>query len=97
MVAGDRLTDARPGFNSRTNEPIVTFRFDSVGAREFGNVTKENVGRRFAIVLDNKVISAPVIQDADSGRFGSDLRQLHTCRAPTIWPCCCAPVRCRRR
>ena len=70
MVAGDRLTDARPGFDSRTNEPIVTFRFDSVGAREFGNVTKENVGRRFAIVLDNKVISAPVIQDAILGGSG---------------------------
>jgi len=70
MVAGDRLTDARPGFDSRTNEPIVTFRFDTVGAREFGNVTKENVGRRFAIVLDNKVISAPVIQEPILGGSG---------------------------
>jgi protein-export membrane protein SecD len=70
MVAGDRLTDARPGFDQRTNEPIVTFRFDSVGAREFGNVTKENTGRRFAIVLDNKVISAPVIEEPILGGTG---------------------------
>jgi protein-export membrane protein SecD len=52
MVSGDRLTDAGSSFDSRTGQPVVTFRFDSVGAREFGNVTKDNVGHRFAIVLD---------------------------------------------
>jgi protein-export membrane protein SecD len=70
MVAGDRLTDARASFDSRTNEPDVTFRFDSVGAREFGNVTRDNVGRRFAIVLDGKVIEAPVIQEPILGGSG---------------------------
>jgi len=64
MVAGDRLTDASQGFSSQTGEASVEFRFDTVGAREFGDVTKENVGRHFAIVLDNKIIEAPVIRDA---------------------------------
>jgi preprotein translocase subunit SecD len=64
MVAGDRLTDARQGFSSQTGEASVEFRFDTVGAKEFGDVSKENVGRHFAIVLDNKVIEAPVIREA---------------------------------
>jgi SecD/SecF fusion protein len=63
VVAGDRLTDARQGFSSQTGEASVEFHFDTVGAREFGDVTKENVSRRFAIVLDNKVIEAPAIRE----------------------------------
>lgn len=70
MVAGDRLTDAAANFNQQNGEPVVTFRFDSVGAREFGDVTKENVNRRFAIVLDGKVISAPVIREPILGGSG---------------------------
>jgi protein-export membrane protein SecD len=70
MVAGDRLTDARQGFSSQTGEASVEFRFDTVGAREFGDVTKENVGRRFAIVLDNKVIEAPNIREPILGGSG---------------------------
>ena len=70
MVSGDRLTDAGPGFDSRTGQPVVTFRFDSVGAREFGNVTKDNVGHRFAIVLDKQILSAPVIEEAILGGSG---------------------------
>ena len=61
MVSGDRLTDAGAGFDQQTGQPIVNFRFDTVGARQFGDVTKDNVGHRFAIVLDKQVISAPVI------------------------------------
>ncbi|MEY4967175.1 MAG: hypothetical protein RL274_2758 [Pseudomonadota bacterium] len=61
MVSGDRLTDAGTGFDQQTGEPLVTFRFDSVGARQFGEVTKENVNHRFAIVLDQEVITAPNI------------------------------------
>ncbi|HTM76950.1 MAG TPA: protein translocase subunit SecD, partial [Devosia sp.] len=61
LVSGDRLTDAGQGFDSQTGQAVVTFRFDSVGARRFGDVTKENVGHRFAIVLDNQVVTAPVI------------------------------------
>jgi preprotein translocase subunit SecD len=70
MVAGDRLTHAQATTNQQTGEVVVSFRFDSVGAREFGNVTKDNVNRRFAIVLDNKVISAPVIREPILGGQG---------------------------
>jgi preprotein translocase subunit SecD len=62
MVSGDMLTDAQATFQN--NEPVVSFKFNSVGGRRFGDVTRENVGRPFAIVLDNKVISAPVIREA---------------------------------
>jgi protein-export membrane protein SecD len=70
MVSGDRLEQAGSGFDSRGGEPVVNFRFDSRGAKEFGDVTKANVGRPFAIVLDNKVISAPVIREAIIGGQG---------------------------
>ena len=70
LVAGDRLTDAQPGFDSQTGQPDVTFKFDSVGAKEFGDVTKENVGHRFAIVLDKQVITDPVIQSVILGGSG---------------------------
>lgn len=70
MVGGDSLTDAQPGFDPRTGEPVVSFRFDSTGARLFGEVTRVNVGKPFAIVLDNKVISAPVIREAIMGGSG---------------------------
>ena len=70
MVGGDHLTDAQPGFDSRTGEPVVNFRFDSTGARLFGDVTKNNVNRPFAIVLDGKVISAPVIREPITGGQG---------------------------
>jgi len=56
MVQGDRLTDAGAGFDQQTGQPVVTFRFDSVGARQFGDTTKDNVNHRFAIVLDKQVI-----------------------------------------
>ncbi len=70
LVSGDSLVDAQPSFDSRTNEPVVTFRFDSNGARRFGRVTQENVGLPFAIVLDNHVISAPVIREPILGGSG---------------------------
>jgi preprotein translocase subunit SecD len=69
-VSGEDLTDAQPGFDQRTSEPIVTFRFNTSGARRFGRVTQENVGRPFAIVLDNEVISAPVIREPILGGSG---------------------------
>ena len=58
--------------------------------------TQENVGRPFAIVLDNEVISAPVIREPILGGTRPDFRQLHGARAPTISRSCCAPARCRR-
>ncbi len=64
LVSGEHLVDASPSFDSRRAEPVVSFRFDSSGARRFAEATQKNVGRRFAIVLDGKVISAPVIQEA---------------------------------
>ena len=70
IVSGEDLVDAQPGFDHRTNEPIVTFRFNASGAQRFGRVTQENVGRPFAIVLDGQVISAPVIRDAILGGTG---------------------------
>jgi protein-export membrane protein SecD len=69
MVSGDTLTDAQPTFENG-NEPVVSFKFDSTGARRFAEATRENVGKRFAIVLDNKVISAPVIREAILGGQG---------------------------
>jgi preprotein translocase subunit SecD len=70
LVSGGDLTDAQPGFDQRTNEPIVTFRFNTAGARKFGEATEQNVGRPFAIVLDNQVISAPVIREPSRGGSG---------------------------
>ena len=70
VVSGEDLTDAQPGFDQRTSEPIVTFRFNNNGARRFGQATQENVGRPFAIVLDNEVISAPVIREPIIGGSG---------------------------
>ncbi len=70
MVSGDRLTDAGTGFDQQTGEPVVTFRFDSVGARQFGDVTKANVNHRFAIVLDEQVLTAPNIINPILGGSG---------------------------
>jgi SecD/SecF fusion protein len=61
MVQGEDLTDASGSFDQRTGEPIVNFRFNIRGGQRFGDVTRDNVGKLFAIVLDNKVISAPRI------------------------------------
>jgi protein-export membrane protein SecD len=68
IVSGGMLVDAQATFQN--NEPVVSFRFDSAGAKRFGDATKENVGKPFAIVLDNKVISAPVIREPILGGSG---------------------------
>ncbi|NOJ43177.1 protein translocase subunit SecD [Bradyrhizobium australiense] len=70
LVSGGDLTDAQPGFDQRTNEPIVSFRFNTSGSRKFAQATSENVGLPFAIVLDNEVISAPVIREPITGGSG---------------------------
>ena len=70
LVSGADLTDAQPGFDQRSSEPVVNFRFNSAGARKFAEATQQNVGRPFAIVLDNKVISAPVIREPILGGSG---------------------------
>ncbi len=63
-ITGENLVDAAATFDHQSSEPVVSFRLDASGARVFGRLTAENIGRPFAIVLDNQVISAPVIQAA---------------------------------
>lgn len=70
IVQGEDLIDAQPAFDSRNNEPIVNFKFNIRGAQKFGQATSESVGRALAIVLDNKVISAPRIQSPITGGQG---------------------------
>jgi preprotein translocase subunit SecD len=70
LVSGGDLTDAQPGFDQRSGEPIVSFRFNTSGSRKFAQATSENVGQPFAIVLDNEVISAPVIREPITGGQG---------------------------
>jgi len=69
-VDGDRLKDAGVATNQQTGGVVVTMRFDNVGAREFADMSKNNIGKRFAIVLDNKVISAPVFREPILGGSG---------------------------
>lgn len=70
VVPGEDLADSQPGFDSRDGQPVINFRFNQAGARKFGAFTKENVGRPFAIVLDDKVLSAPVIREPILGGSG---------------------------
>ncbi|RWN61685.1 protein translocase subunit SecDF [Mesorhizobium sp.] len=70
IVSGENLVDAQATFDQRTNEPVVSFRFDSRGATRFGQATQANVGRLFAIILDNEVISAPQIREPILGGTG---------------------------
>jgi preprotein translocase subunit SecD len=69
-MRGGAIVQAMPGFDQRTNEPIVTFRFDAAGTRRFAQVTQENVGRPFAVVLDGEVVSAPIIREPILGGSG---------------------------
>ena len=68
-MPGDRLSDARAGFDPQ-GQPAINFRLDTVGARQFGDITRNNVGRPFAIVLDGKVLSAPRINEPIPGGSG---------------------------
>ena len=70
IVSGENLVDAQATFDQRTNEPVVSFRFDTRGATRFGQATQENVGRLFAIILDGQVISAPQIREPILGGSG---------------------------
>ncbi len=69
VVSGESLTNAQPSFD-QNNRPAVTFQFNPTGGRKFGDYTKGNIGEPFAIVLDNLVISAPVIQSHIPGGTG---------------------------
>jgi SecD/SecF fusion protein len=70
IVSGENLIDAQTTFDQRTSEPVVSFRFDNQGATRFGQATQQNVGRLFAIILDNHVISAPRINEPILGGSG---------------------------
>ena len=70
IVSGENLVDAQATFDQRTNEPVVSFRFDNQGATRFGQITQQNVGRLFAIILDQQVISAPQIREPILGGSG---------------------------
>ncbi len=70
MVSGEDLIDSQPSTDSQTGEPVVSFRFNSRGAKKFGATTAANVNRPFAIVLDGKVISDPVIREPILGGSG---------------------------
>jgi preprotein translocase subunit SecD len=67
LLTGASLTDARVEIDSQYNEPYVSIQFDNKGGRIFSQITEQNVKKRLAIVLDNKVYSAPVIQEKISG------------------------------
>lgn len=67
---GGDISYAGPGFTGESKEPIATFRFNGRGTRRFAHITAENVGKPFAIVLDGKVISAPVIREPITGGSG---------------------------
>ena len=71
IMSGENLVDAQPRVDNQSNEPIVSFTLDRYGAKKFGKITTNNIGKRLAIVLDNKIISAPVIREAITGGSGT--------------------------
>ena len=70
ILSGDNLVNAKPTLDNQTNEAVVSFTFDRVGAKKFGRITTDNVGKRIAIILDNKIISAPSIREPILGGNG---------------------------
>ena len=70
VMSGENLIDAQPSVNNQSNEPTVAFSLDRLGAQKFGRTTTDNVGKRLAIVLDGKIISAPKINEPITGGSG---------------------------
>ena len=70
IISGENLIDASPSMNSQTNETVVTFNLDRVGTKKFAKATTSGVGKKLAIILDNKIISAPTISEAIIGGSG---------------------------
>ena len=70
ILSGDNLLDAQPRMNNQTNETVVSFTLDRVGAKRFGKATSAGIGKQLAIVLDGKIISAPVIRDTIASGSG---------------------------
>ena len=70
IINGENLLDAKPSMNNQTNETVVVFNLDRVGTKRFAKATSTNVGRQLAIILDDKIISAPTISEAIVGGSG---------------------------
>ena len=70
ILSGDNLLDAQPRMDNENNETVVTFTLDRVGAKRFGKATSTGIGKQLAIVLDGKIISAPVIRDTIASGSG---------------------------
>jgi len=70
ILSGDNLIDAQPRMDNQTNQTVVTFSMDRLGTKKFAKATIAGVGKRLAIILDNKIISAPVIREAITGGNG---------------------------
>ncbi len=70
ILSGDNLVDAKPSMDTQSNETVVSFSLDRVGAKKFGKATSTGVGKRLAIVLDGKIISAPTVQEPIIGGSG---------------------------
>src|SRR5262245_3134806 len=70
ILTGRELVDAQPAFDARTSQPVLNFKFNANGTRQFAQATQENVGKPFAIVLDNEVLSAPIIREPILGGTG---------------------------
>ena len=64
VLSGEHLIDAQPGFDNLNNSSVVNFKLDGFGAKKFAYATKNNIGKRLAIIIDDKVVSAPVVRDA---------------------------------
>ena len=95
VVTGRDLRNARRS-QDQYGQPAVNFTLTPDGAKKFGGYTGAHIGDRMAIVLDSKVLSAPVIRGAHPG-LGHHRGQLQHRRAPRTWRWCCAPARCRPR
>ena len=70
ILSGDNLIDAKPRMDNQTNQTVVSFSMDRLGTKKFAKATISGVGKRLAIILDNKIISAPVIREAITGGNG---------------------------
>ena len=70
ILSGENLLDAQPRMNNETNETVVSFTLDRIGAKRFGKATSSGIGKQLAIVLDGKIISAPVIRDTIASGSG---------------------------
>ena len=71
ILSGDNLTDSQPRLDSQSNQPVVSFNLDRVGTQKFAKATSQNVGKRISIILDEKIISSPVVREAITGGAGN--------------------------